>query len=199
LKKALLVLLTICSLLSCGHTKYTIHYEKEKNIDFSQGKWILNEPVTNYKKDRIEQIALREFKEILNDSLFELKELRRDKLILVSPFELTEKELWDLKMVTDCDFLICVKSIIVKNEMGSFANAPNNGISFKTNQAESAIRIYDLNKLMLLTESTIIGKAEITKYENDSNWDYVNNAATISMNSLSKLIRDYDRNKINNK
>ncbi len=197
MKKTLIVFLTIFSLLSCGNTKYTILYEKEKNIDFSQGKWILNEPLTNNENGRIEYIALKGFKEILKDSLFELKELRKDRLISPAlPFDLSEKELKDLKIGTDCDFLISIKSIIVKNEMGSFANVPNIGSTIKTNQAESTIRIYDLNSLTLLSESTIIGKVEVEKNEDDSDWDYVNTASTISMNGLTKLIRKYDKNKV---
>jgi len=197
LKKVFLGFLTIGFLLSCGNTKYTILYEKEKHIDFSHGKWILNEALTNNENRRIQHIALREFKEILKDSLFELKELRSDKLIPSSlPFELTQKELRDLKIGSACDYLISVKCIIVKDEMGSFANSPNFGTTKKTNQAESTIRIYDLNKLTLISESTIIGKAELTKSEGDGDWDYVNSGSTISMNGLTKLIRKYDKNKV---
>lgn len=197
MKKSLLLFLCIFSILSCGNTKYTYLFEKEKNIDFSNGKWILNEPYTNNENGRIQHIALREFKEILKDSLFELKELRRDKLIATKlPFEPNEHDLKDLKIGTNCDYLINIKSNIVRDEMGSFANAPNIGSTKKTNQAQSTIRIYDLNKLTLLSESTVIGKAELTKNSDDGNWDYVNNGSSISMNSLSRLIRKYDKNKV---
>ncbi len=110
---------------SCGHTKYAYSYSIEESIDFSNGKWILNEAITNYKSDRIQNIALHYFREILKDSLFEINELRHDKLISTkTPFEPNTKELEDLKIGTECDYLINIKSILVKEEMSSFATAP---------------------------------------------------------------------------
>ena len=198
MKKLLFILLCSLFFLSCGNTKYTYHFEKGENIDFSSGKWILNEAYTNNKNGRIQHIALREFKEILKDSLFELRELRSRNMLVPSklPFEPNEEDLRDLKIGTACDYLINIQSNIVKDEMGSFAHAPNVGNTKETNQAQSTIRIYDLNNLILISESTVVGKAELTKYANDGSWDYVNSGSTISMNSLYRLIRKYDKNKI---
>ncbi|WP_158974309.1 hypothetical protein [Cellulophaga sp. L1A9] len=198
--KNLLIIIVLLSFLSCGNTKYTYLFEKGKNIDFSSGKWILNETYTNNTNGRIQHIAVREFKDILKDSLFELTELRSDKLVASKiPFEPKESDLKDLKIGTACDYLINIKSIIEKDKMGSFPNTPNIGSTKKTNQAQITIRIYDLNKLTLISESTVIGKAELTKNSDDGNLDYVNTGSTISMNGLSKLIRKYEKNKVINK
>lgn len=182
---------------SCGNTKYTYHFEKQKNIDFSSGKWILNEPYTNNGDHRIKDISIKRFEEILKDSLYEINELRKDKLVGTSfPFEPSHKDLRDFQIATGCDYLINIKSNIVKDEMGSFAHAPNIGSTKKTNQAESEIRFYDLNKLTLLSKWTIIGKAEIIKNADDGSWDYVNTGKTISWNGLNKLIGKINKNKV---
>ncbi|PRX47307.1 hypothetical protein [Salegentibacter salegens] len=79
-------------------------------IDFTEGEWILNRPYTNYNEERIGNIAYREFKKILDDSLFPIDELRREMLI---PAQLTfvpsREYLLDLKTATGKDYLINVQ------------------------------------------------------------------------------------------
>jgi hypothetical protein len=191
----LLFILTISILLSnCGGTKYHYNFEKGKNIDFSQGKWILNKPYTNYNEGRIYSIAKKGFTDILQDSLLEIHDLRRDKLIgLQLPFDPTPEQLKDLKTGTNSDFLINISTNLLKDEMGSFASSSDFGSVVKSNEASTFIRIYDLNKMELISESSVYGIAIKTRTPEDGNWDYVSSGGTITMKGLARLIKKYDK------
>ena len=179
---------------NCGGAKYHYNFEKGKNLDFSQGKWILNKPHTNYNEDRIYSIAKREFKDILKDSLLEIADLRKEKLIgLQIPFNPTTEELKDLKTGTDCDYLINYTTNLLKDEMGSFASSSNFGTVIKSNEASTTIKIYDLNKLELISESYVLGIVKKTRTTEDSNWDYVSSGGTLTMTGLARLIKRNDK------
>lgn len=195
--RLLLILATSILFFNCGGTKYHYNFEKGKNIDFSRGKWILNEPYTNYNEERIYLIAKKEFKDILQDSLFEINDLRRDKLIgLQIPFNPTIEQLKDLKTGTDSDYLINISTNLIKDEMGSFASSSDFGSVIKSNEASTLIRIYDLNNLELLSESSVYGIAKKIRTTEDGDWDYVSSGGTITMKGLARLIKKYDKYKI---
>ena len=179
---------------SCGNTKYHYHFERGRMVDFTKGEWILNRPYTNYKEERINKIAIREFEKILDDSLIPVEEIKTEDLLPVRlAFDPSAEELAGIKAATGKDFLINVESNMLKNEMGSFAHAPAMGSTVKTNESGIKIRIYDLNTRELISESSVTGTAKVTKSPGDKNWDYVNNAETISMQGLIKLIRRYKK------
>ncbi|MEP6262517.1 MAG: hypothetical protein ABJ092_13130 [Gillisia sp.] len=180
---------------SCGNTKYHYYFEKGSIVDFTKGEWILNKAYTNYNEERINKIASREFGKILDDSLFPIESLRKDKLVPAQlSFNPSQENLYDLKTATGKDYLINVQSNMIKNEMGSFAHAPAMGSTVKTNEAGIIIKIYDLNSQTLLSEGMVTGIAKVTKSADGKNWDYVNNAQTLSMQGLIKLIKRYKKN-----
>lgn len=62
----------------------------------------------------------------------ELNELRKNMLISEKlPFKPNIKDLEDIKIGTNCDYLINVKSVVLKDEIGSFPTSPNVGSSKK--------------------------------------------------------------------
>lgn len=106
---ALILLLILFT--SCGGAKYNYNFVRGKKINFNDGKWILNEPYTNYKDNDAYSFAENEFENILGDSLFELIELRQTKIIGKKlPLNPTAKELKERKEISNCDFLINIDS-----------------------------------------------------------------------------------------
>ena len=188
------LLVLVLLFTSCGNTKYHYHFERGRMVDFTTGEWILNRPYTNYNEERINKIAYREFKKILDDSLIPVKEVKTEDLLPVRlAFDPSAEELAGIKAATGKDFLINVESNMIKNEMGSFAHAPAMGSTVKTNEAGIKIKIYNLNTREIISESSVTGTAKVTKSTGDKNWDYVHNAETISMQGLIKLIRRYKK------
>lgn len=198
--KIIIVLLLTLSISSCGGAKYNYNFERGKKINFKKGKWILNKPFTNYEDYDAYKIAKEEFEKILGDSLLELIELRRTKIIEKQlPLNPTTKELLEIKEFTDCNFLINIESKIIKNQMGNSSHHPNQGIVTKYNEAETKIQIYDLDKLELLSESTSFGQVKVTKRADDdesfieSLLDYTTSGKLLALKTIKKLIRKYDK------
>ena len=163
-------------------------------IDFTEGEWILNRPYTNYNVERIGNIAYREFKKILDDSLIPIEELRRKMFVPAQlTFDPSKQYLLDLKTATDKDYLINIQSNMIKDEMNSFPSKPAMGSTTKTNEAAILIKIYNLNTQELISESTVRGIAKVTRSADQKGLTYVNNAETISMQGLIKLIRKYKK------
>lgn len=195
IKKLMLPALIILFLTSCGNTKYHYHFEKGSIIDFTTGEWILNKSYTNYHQERIDKIARKQFKKILGDSLFLIEEVRQGKMLPAQlSFDPSAENLLDLKRATGKDYLINVQSNILKSETNSFPTTPAVGSTNKTNEAGIRINIYDLNTQTLLSESSVTGRANVTRTAGDKGISYTNNAETLSMQGLIKLIKRYKKN-----
>lgn len=188
----------LCFLLtSCVSTKYSYTVDKQDPLNFSEGKWILNTPYSNKNIKHISEIALKEFRSILGDSLIEINDLRSNFLVENKlPYEPTTSELKDLRIGTKCDYLINYKVTVLKNEIGSFSSPPPIGIARKTNEALVEILIYDLKSQTLLSKSSILGSTEVELSDEDSGWDYVKTANVIARGSLMRLIRKLYKNNI---
>lgn len=192
-KISMLFLLALI-LTSCGNTDYFYQFEKGSMVDFTKGEWILNKPYTNYNVERINKIAAREFEKILEDSLFQIEEIRKGKLLPAQlSFNPSRENLADLKTATGKDYLINVESNMIKSEMSSFPSSPAMGSTVKTNEAGITIKIYDLNTQTLLSEGSVTGIAKVTSSADDKGINYVNNAETISMQGVIKLIKRYKK------
>jgi len=75
--KLILKLIVVFFLLSsCVNVKYIYFINKNNSLDVSNGKWILNKPYLNQEINHIEDIALKGFRSIIQDSLFEINNLR---------------------------------------------------------------------------------------------------------------------------
>lgn len=198
-KKPLLYLLLLTLGSSCGGGKYTYLFDTGKQLDFSSGKWLLNRTESNSKvfDTELNNASVKEFTEILGDSLIDLTFLRASKL--VSPkigFELTKTELENLRNDTECDFLINVKGTIVSNGAGTFSFEDPNGHYSASNQSSVAIIIYDLNSGEVLSSSQVIGKAttENSHFDNGNAVPRINaSAETLMVAAAKKLIRKYDQ------
>ena len=107
---------------SCGGAKYTYFFDTGKQLDFSEGKWILNNTKSNSKlfDNKLYYASLNEFEKILGDSLFEMNELRSSKLVAPKiKFNLSQSDLEELKRNTDNDYLINITGNTISDGAGS--------------------------------------------------------------------------------
>ena len=197
-KKILSCSIIVLLFSSCINTKYTYDFKKGKDINFSTGKWILNKPYTNQEIKHVYDAALSEFRSILGDSLLEITDLRgRDYLIQKKiPYHPTKQHLEDIRIGSNCDFIINYEITLLKNEIGSISSPPLLGTVKQTNEATVEILIYDLNSLELVSQTSILGKAELEINEDEKGWDLVNPSSVIARNALIKIIKRYKKNRI---
>lgn len=196
-----MLLFLILSITSCGGAKYNYNFEKGKKVNFKTGKWILNEPFSNYESYNTYKFAKEEFEEILGDSLVELIELRQTKIIEEQlPLNPTTKELLEIRKFSECNFLINIDSKIIKDQMGNSSHSsPNVGVVTKYNEAQTKIQIYDLDKLELISESSAFGQVKVTKRADDDEsiveglLNYTTPGKALALKTIKKLIRKYDK------
>ena len=192
----ILVIILLATLFGCRGAKYTSTFSNS-SLDFSKGRWVLNDVFDKDEDSRLYDYALKHFGEILGDSLFEMRNVRNTGsglMIADVNFELTQKDLKEIKNGTLCDYLINIRAIVLKDEMSGFTGATTYGSRVRTNSVKVDINIYDLNKLELLSNSSIIGqdKRELTE---DQDWGLVTGVNTIKTMGLYRLIKKYKKNR----
>lgn len=195
--KKIIIIVLLASLFGCIGAKYTTSFEKGSSLDFTKGKWVLNE-VYEKENSRMYDYALKSFGNILGDSLFEIHKTKNISSNLMKakfPFNLTKEELKEIKVGTKCNYLINIKGSILKDDMSGFVGATSYGVSFKSNIAKVDILIYDLDNLEIISNASVIGKYERTQ-KSDQSWDIVTEAKTIKIVGLNKLIKKYQKNRI---
>lgn len=190
------ILLITLVLSSCVNTKYAYQLEIGKSVDFSSGRWILNKPYTDGEIPHLEDIALKEFRSILHDSLFEIDDLRGKYLIVSKPsYDLSVEDLNNLKIGTDADFIINYKVDVLNDRLNSLSGAPLTGTTIRINEVMVEIAMFDITNAKLLSRTSIVGKAELEMSSDDSEWKLADSPNVISRKALSKLIKQYKRNK----
>lgn len=201
--KKLYTLLIAFGFISCGGGKYTYPFDTGKQLDFGDGKWVLNRTESNSKvfDSELYDASYGQFKKILGDSLIDMNTLRMDKL--VSPkvgFELNRTELEQLKRDTECDFLINVRGNVISNGAGTLSFDTGNGYYSASNQSSVSIMIYDLNTSAIISSSQAVAKvtSENSHFDNGNGVPRINlSAETLMLKAAKKLIKKYNAYRLN--
>ena len=198
--KGFLVLI-ILVLYSCGSAKYSCLFDTGKELDFSNGKWLLNRTESNSKifDTELYHNSLKNFKNILGDSLIEINDLRSTKLVAPKiKFDLSTLDLQELKRDTDCDYIINIGGNIISDGAGTLTFSNQNENS--SNRASVSISIYDLNTETLISSSQVYGKTEnqASAFDNNDNLPTINPSShMIMLKGAKKLIKKYEKNQLN--
>ncbi len=198
--KNLLLIFILAVVFSCGGAKYNYTFDAGKQLDFSEGKYILNRTKSNSKVFDAElyQASLKGFKRILGDSLFEMNDLRSSKLVAPKiSFDLSDSELKQLRTDTDCDFIINIGGNVISDGAGtlSFPDQDN----FSSNRAAVSIAIYDLNAATLISSSQVYGltSTQAASFNEDDKLPTINPSShMIMLTGGKKLIRKYEKNRL---
>ena len=199
MKKAFLISFVFL-LYACGGAKYNYLFDTGRQLDFSEGKWILNRTQSNSKifDAKLYSNSLRDFKKILGDSLIEMSDLRNTKL--VSPkikFDLSYSDLKELKRFTNCDYLINITGNVISDGAGTLTFPDE--IEKSSNRASVSIYIYDLNAATLVSSSQFYGNTKVQNpvFEDDTNLPTINPSShMIMLKGAEKLIKKYGKNQL---
>ena len=200
--KKICCLFSVIILCSCGGGKYNYLFDTGEQLDFGEGKWVLNRTESNSKvfDSELYDASYGQFKKLLGDSLIDMNTLRMDKLI--SPkigFELNRTEFKQVKRDTECDFLINIRGNIISNGAGTVAFDDRNGYYSASNQSSVSIMIYDLNTGEIISSSQAVAKvtSESSHFDNGKGIPTINSSAeTLMVKAAKKLIKKYDKNRL---
>ncbi len=171
LSRFFLVLVISLLLFSCAAPKFIYEHEGMSDLDFTKGKWILNRPMHVNTKNDFYDKSLIKWREVVKDSLYSLHDVRRNKLISENiDFEPSASALKNIKIGTDCDYLINTKTEVLSDQLsGPTVSSQSNGKTFLSNEANVEVRIYDLNsgKMVAMRKAYGYIKEEISRGNTD--------------------------------
>lgn len=183
-------MISICINFSCQPAYYIQDMESTPyGVDYGHGKWLLNEieaPLTI--KGKLVKIAKKEFSKHLGKSFHYLED---DKTIALSyvPINPDALLLRRLKKESKFDFLINIKGINIKNELGF----TQDGIIdlYKENVSMTILQIYDLNTLEIIYNRKVTGK--VTPQEDDDDFSFVQGVNGMIVKSLKRIFKKLNK------
>ncbi len=174
---------------SCHSAKYTSNSGSKGVLDFTEGKWILNNAVCeNCDKTSLEAKMFDFFKECIKDSLVLLDEERKMSLIKdVIPFEPSKSELKAMAEGTNAAYLITLKGEVIKDEFAAFGYEPDQDNADYENISASSIAFYDLKTQTQIHFVNTRGTLSVSKSMDDDDGDFVFGPS--SVNILNKATK----------
>lgn len=197
--RKILFFLIIATFFSCTSSKYTYLFDTGSQLDFSKGKWILNKPQSNSKifDAELYDVSFKYFKKILMDSLVELNDIRRTKLIPSKiDFVLKPDEIKKLKTDSNCSFIINIKGEIISNGAGTISVQSDNPYYNASNKSSVSIKIYDLESGMLISSSQVYAKStnEGSHFDDGNSFPNINTSShSLMLTGAKKLIKKYKK------
>jgi hypothetical protein len=185
-------LLLLLFLSSCNLPKY---YFKDDSIttgvDFSEGKWLLDRIQTSKEnEDKLTKMTTDYFEKKLDlrfNTVFNEKVLISQK----NNFPLTKEELKQIKIGSNYDFFIQIKSGNSKNELGSINATPSRFNSNLTNEASIQLIIYDLNTQQVIYNKNAFGFTGNPE-KNSNDVTLSKSSQTLLFGCLKSIFKDLD-------
>ena len=185
-----LILLLLLS--SCNLPKY---YFKDDigttGVNFSEGKWLLNRIESSKNtEDRLTAIATDFFtKKTSNrfNTVYSAKILVPQK----NNFPLSTEDLKQIKIGSNYDYFIQIKSGKFQNELGSIDTTPSKFSNNLSNEASVQMIIYDLNTQQIIYSKNAIG---ITGNPDNNTRDatFSKSSNDLTIGCLKKILKDLD-------
>jgi hypothetical protein len=188
-KKIAFIILLFC-LISCSFPTYVFDNKAQTTgLNFSQGKWLLNEIDAPYNvNEKLKTLAVKDFSVNLNGRLsyiYEIEGLLLPRKIRLNPNKI---DLSNLKKGTNFDFFINIKATNIKNDFGSLDITPHKLNHGGENTTEVILEIYDLNHLEIIYSQRVIASIGMPKDNSDVHLSKSNNSLIIG--AYKKIIND---------
>lgn len=191
---------------SCQSPHYMFMTGQRTGVDFTSGKWLLNElDCPKNSKDKLTEESLTFFKKNLGDRIFyihDVKGLLVTRKINLNPNSVKIKELKD---GTGFDFFINISTKKNKSDLSSVELYPDDYSSGK-NEASVILEIYDLNLQQIIYSQNVIGITN--KANTKSMWEteksskladnvvFYKNSNALMTGALKKIFKDLKKRSI---
>lgn len=193
-----IVFIVVISFASCYHASYNTSLGSKGALDFSQGRWVLNDATCeNCDNDALEEMLMGFLKDCAKDAIVDIHQERQKNLITSKiPFEPSEKELKLLHEGTDASYLITVEGKVIKSEFTGMGYENDNPLADDDNIAEVSIAFYDLKTQTQIHYINTRGSVSISKDEDDDDPDFVfaPTSYKILTKSMKKNIKKLKKN-----
>lgn len=194
------------SLSSCTTASYTFATGQRTGVDFTSGKWLLNElDCPNNSKDKLTAECLKYFKKHTGDRLsyiHDVNGLLVPRKINLNPGKTKLKELKD---GTGFDFFINISTQKNKNDFSSL-ELYQQANDARKNEASVIVEIYDLNLQQIIYSQNVIGTTSKVNAPSDHNTQssgklvdnimLYKNANQLLEGALKRIFKDLDKRSV---
>ncbi|WP_010135420.1 hypothetical protein [Ochrovirga pacifica] len=189
----IILLLGFFNLSSCYIAKYNHFGDVNIGVNFTQGKWLLN----NIQPDNNNLISLdtnvfQKFHNLLGNRISRINKIPGLLFPSETPKSIDKSYLKNLKNGTQFDYFINVRTNILSSESGNILI--KDIYEEKKNSAEITLEIYDINSLKIIYSHTVHGSVTIDEGENDIS--FVKNTENIINTSFNRIFKKLQKNSI---
>lgn len=202
----LLSIVFVLLLSSCQTPRYMFTTGQRTGVDFTTGKWLLNEVDSpNNSKEKMTSESMKFFRKTLGDRILYINDvtgLLVTRKIHLNPNSVKLKELKD---GTGFDFFI---NISTRKNKSDFSNMElyQTAIESGKNEAEVTVEIYDLNLKQIIYSQNVVGITEkgstqsmFATEKSDKLTDNVvfyKNADNLMLGALKRIFKDLEKRSV---
>lgn len=199
------ILLSI-SFSSCTTPSYTYKTGQRTGVDFTSGKWLLNElDCPKNSKDKLTSESLKYFKKHTGERLSYINDV--NGLLITRKIHLNPNrtKLKELKDGTGYDFFINITTSKNKSDFSSIELYQSNN-DLGRNEASVVVEIYDLNLQQIIYSQNVIGSTGKVNSNVGSqnpksgkladNISLYKNANELMQGALKKIFKDLDKRSV---
>lgn len=193
---------------SCKTSMYVADPNPQIGVNFTEGKWLLNElDCPKNSSNKITSEAITFFKDNLQERFFYINDVRNLLITKKTPLNPNKIKLKELKEGTSYDYFI---NIVVKknrsdlNAIGLYdTKYPGKG----KNESEAFLEIYDLNLLQIIYTAHVIGtdkEDQPSAFDTEKSDKLIDNISfykssnKLMLGSLKKILKDLKKKSIEN-
>lgn len=205
-KLKLLSIAFLFVLSSCQAPRYMFMTGQRTGVDFSTGKWLLNEVDSpKNSKEKMTSESLKFFRKTLGERVFYINDV--NGLLVTRKIHLNPNrvKLKELKDGTGFDFFINISTKKSKSDFSSVELYQTDSESGK-NEAEVTLEIYDLNLQQIIYSQTVVGITE--KGNTKSMWEtkksdklvdnvtFYKNTNSLMTGALKRIFKDLKKRSV---
>ncbi|MHC0446060.1 hypothetical protein ACWA1F_11655 [Flavobacterium sp. 3-218] len=192
---------------SCQSSHYMLMTGQRTGVDFSSGRWLLNElDCPKNSKQKLTDETLKFFRKKLGDRVFYIQDVNGllvPRKINLNPNSIKLKE---LKEGTGFDFFINISTHKSKSDLGSIELYEDDYSSGK-NEASVILEIYDLNLQQIIYSQNVVGITN--KANKQSMWEteksdklldnvtLYKNSNALMIGALKRILKDLEKRSVN--
>ena len=191
-------LLLIFTLNSCHFPKYYFeNSQMETGLDFTKGKWILNNIDAPYDiSKKLSDKAFKDFSKFLNNRISHANKVKE---FLITPkinLKETPSELLKIQKNTGYDYLIDLKSQIISNKVNMIEpKIQRTDMNFQ-NKIKISLDVYDLKSQTLVYSKTTVGYTAINNESTSSDVEFSASKNMLVFGAYKKIINDITKKSI---
>ena len=209
-KNKLFLFIGIISVIaaSCKTPMYVADPNPQIGVDFTDGKWLLNElDCPKNSSDKTTSEAITFFKNNLQERFFYIDDVRNLLITKKTPLNPNKTKLKELKQGTGFDYFINISVKKNRSELSSIGLYEKKSTGNGKNESEAFLEIYDLNSLQIIYSAHVIGidsEDQPSAFETKNSDKIIDNISfhkpsdKLMLGCLKKILKDLKKKSIKN-